>query len=154
MTPEIKPFTTVEALYDKRNEPTGEMIVDATVWALNNSSTRKAGEIANLVNADQRKLTHALELLVGVTLNEMINEWRMLQARDLCTTSDLPLTKVAHRCGFGSLKGLNGACVARWGVTPNIIRTGKVSPNGHYKLNQEPQKRKTMLDKAKELRRH
>ena len=154
MTLEIKPFTTVEALYDKRKEPTGEMIVDATVWALCNSSTRKAGEIALMVNADQRKLTHALELLVGVPLSEMINEWRMLQARDLCATSDLPLDKVAHQCGFGSLKGLGEACVTRWGVTPYVLRTGRIASNGRYKLNQEPQKRRAVLEKAKELREH
>lgn len=152
MITEIKPIATVEELYNRKGEPTGEMIVDATVWAIMHSHTREAQDIASMVNADQRKLTHAIELLVGESLKDFIDEWRMLQARDLCVNTELPLHKVASLCGFGCYKSLIFACKRRWKTTPFALRTGTLFRNGNYKLNQDSNTRKELLKQANELR--
>ena len=149
---EIQPIISVQELYDQQDRETGEIIIDATVWAITHSTTREAEQIALLTGADRRKLTMALELLVGLPLKDMIDEWRMLQARDLCLQSDLSLHEVATRCGFGSYKGFLQAVMRRWGTTPYAIRTGHVINNGNYLLNRTPNNRSRAVNNAKALR--
>lgn len=148
----ILPITTVEELYNSHDKETGEIIVDATVWAIAHSTTREAIEIANMVGAERRKLSSALELLVGMPLKEMIDEWRMLQARDLCLDESIKLEEVATQCGFASYKGFTQAVLRRWATTPYAIRTGRVKPNGNYRLNRIPNQRQKAEESAQKLR--
>lgn len=149
---EIHPITTVEELYNSHGKKTGEIIIDATVWAITHSRTREAEDIALMTGADRRKLTMALELLVGMSLKEMIDEWRMLQARDLCLDETIPLEEAAVRCGFSSYKGFTQAMQRRWNTTPYTIRTGRVIPNPNYQMNRNPHSRRKAVEMAKELR--
>ena len=149
---EIQPIISVQELYAQQERETGEIIIDATVWAITHSTTREAEQIALLTGADRKKLTVALELLVGMPLKDMIDEWRMLQARDLCLQSDLSLDEVATRCGFGSYKGFAQAVQRRWGTTPYAIRTGHVINNSNYQLNRTANNRSRAVRNAEALR--
>lgn len=148
----IQPITTIADLYKTHGEETGEIIVDATVYAIMHSTTREAGTIAEMVGADRRKLTMALELLVGIPLKDMIDEWRMLQARDLCLDESIALEDVPSKCGFASYKGFAQAVLKRWSTTPYTLRNGRVIPNGNYSMNRNPEQRRKVEDCAKELR--
>lgn len=152
MIQRIEQIATVEELYQHRYEKTGELIVDAVVCALNESSTRLAGDIAGLLGVQQRQLTHAMEMLVGLPLKDLVTEWRLLQARDLCLHSDTPLHDVAALCGYANYGSLIDACMRRFGTTPYALRNGELIRNTNYRINQSSKKRKQVLEIAAELR--
>lgn len=152
MIQRIEQIATVEELYQHRHEKTGELIVDAVVSALNASSTRLAGDIAGLLGVQQRQLTHAMEMLVGLPLKDLVSEWRLLQARDLCLHSDTPLHDVAALCGYANYGSLIDACMRRFGTTPYALRNGELIRNTNYRVNQSSKKRKQVLEIAAELR--
>ena len=61
----LKQFTNVEELYKNRKTPTGELIMDALIFALNNTRTIQANEIALFLDVNDRSLREAVNLLTG-----------------------------------------------------------------------------------------
>lgn len=135
---------SVEELY-KAQEPTGEIIIDAVVDAVRKTKTQKPGDIALLLDVDRRNLSIAFELLTGMTLNTLLQEWRMLQAHDLLDDKNLSVEEVANRCGFKQQKNLILAFRRRWGTTPYAYRTGKLLRNSNYVVNKDYRSRKKAL---------
>lgn len=135
---------TVEQLYNT-NEPTGEMIIDEVVDAVRKTQTQNASDIALLLDVDRRDLSIAFKLLTGIPLNQMVLEWRMLQARDLLDDKSLSVLEVAHRCGFKQQKNLILAFRRHWGTTPFAYRTGKLIRNSNYVVNKDSRSRKKAL---------
>lgn len=152
MIQKIEKIATIDNLYLHRNVKTGELIVDAVVSALNATQTRLAGDIAELVGVQQRQLTYAMEMLVGMSLKDFVTEWRLLQARDLCLQTDTPLHEVATLCGYANYGSLIDACMRRFETTPFAIRNGKLIHNTNYRINQNSNKRKQVLSIANEMR--
>ena len=83
-------------------EPFAEIIVDRVVWALRKSSAIESQEIALMLDVDQRYLSHALRLLTGMPLHQIVSEWRILQAQELISEGSLSLRQIARRCGWKS----------------------------------------------------
>ena len=92
--------TTREMYYS--TEPFAEIVVDRVVWALRKSSVIESQEIALMLDVDQRYLSHALRLLTGMPLHQIVSEWRMLQAQELISEGRLSLQQIARRCGWKS----------------------------------------------------
>ena len=90
--------TTREMYYS--TEPFAEIIVDKVVWALRKSSVIESQEIALMLDVDQRHLSHALRLLTGMPLHQIVSEWRILQAHDLMADGKMTLEQIARRCGW------------------------------------------------------
>ena len=78
----IQQFTNLEELYNRKGEPTGELIIDAVIDAIRNSKTHRSEDIALLLNVDQRALWFAVQLLTGMRLNDIVLHWRVLQAKE------------------------------------------------------------------------
>lgn len=91
----LKKFTDVEELYKNQQTPTGESIMDAVIWAIKNTKTTQSGDIAVLLDVDERQLRAAVKLLTGMNLKDIVCHWRVLQARDLWD---------AKRAGFKNYK--------------------------------------------------
>ena len=91
----IQRFTNVEELYKNRKNPTGELIMDAFIEAINCSKTVHPGDIALLMNVDERALRYAMQMLTGLTPKDILHHWRVLQAKDLWD---------AQRAGFKNYK--------------------------------------------------
>jgi AraC-like DNA-binding protein len=79
----IQQFTNLEELYNRKGEPTGELIIDAVIDAIRNSKTHRSEDIALLLNVEPRALTFAVQMLTGVRLKEFILHWRVLQAKEM-----------------------------------------------------------------------
>ena len=90
----LKQFTSVEELYQNRKTPTGELIMDAFIFALNNTMTIQANEISLFLNVNDRSLREAINLLTGMQVKDILQHWRVLQAKDLWD---------AHQAGFKSV---------------------------------------------------
>jgi len=129
-----KLVTTIAALY-ARQEPTGEVILDAVVPVLRRTNTQSVADVAAALDVEARHLSGAVQLLTGLPLKELILTWRALQARELLRDETLTLDEVAHRCGFVQKKNLIDFFARRYGMTPMVYRTGRVSRHSEYRVN-------------------
>lgn len=91
----IQQFTNVEELYKNRKTPTGELIMDAFIEALNNTRTIQASDIALFLGVNDRSLREAVNLLTGMQIKDIVQHWRLLQAKDLWEE---------QKAGFSSVK--------------------------------------------------
>jgi len=126
--------TKIDELY-ARQEPTGELILDAVVRVLRQSTTQSVTVVAKRLDVEARHLSGAVQILTGVPLKELILTWRALQARELIKETTLTLDEVAHRCGFVQKKNLIDFFSRRYGMTPMVYRTGRVSRHSEYRVN-------------------
>ena len=125
---------SMEELY-KRQEPTGEAIVDAVVEVLRKFRLIYPEDVALLLDVKVRDLRGAWLILTGMKLIDSITQWRVLQAQDLIRKSlgemgsdgrrAIDTTKllrdVARRCGWRSERVMShvferqlGCSVAVW----------------------------------------
>ena len=65
---------------DRSQRMTGSMIINAVVKILMETSTRRAEQVAALLEVDALELTHAVHLLTGLSLQEFILGYRNRQA--------------------------------------------------------------------------
>ena len=149
---EIKNVSTVEELYKSNGAPTGEMIVDAVVYYVRRTTTHSSADIALLLNVKRVWLSGAMQLLVGLPLQEFIFRWRLMQAIDQLDNPDLSVAEVAQRTGFRSENYLISVFRRRLGITPYAYRNGTVRHNGRYPFNQSARDRKALLEKAAKLK--
>jgi AraC-like DNA-binding protein len=147
MIDEIKTVSTVEELYKSNGAPTGEIIVDAVVDNVKRTTTHSSADIALLLKVKNLTwLSGAMQLLVGLPLQEFIFRWRLMQAIDLLDNPELSVAEVARRTGFSSENYLISVFRRRLGITPYAYR------NGRYPFNQSAHDRKMLLKKAAELK--
>ena len=93
MIDEIKTVSTVEELYKSNGAPTGEIIVDAVVDNVKRTTTHSSADIALLLKVKNLAwLSDAMQLLVGLPLQEFIFRWRLMQAIDLLDNPELELS--------------------------------------------------------------
>ena len=152
MIDQIKTVSTVEELYKSNGASTGEIIVDAVVDNVKRSTTHSSADIALLLKVKLVWLSGAMQLLVGLPLQEFIFRWRLMQAIDLLDNPELSVAEVAKRTGFRSENYLISVFRCRLGITPYAYRNGTVLRNGRYPFNQSAHDRKMLLKKAAELK--
>lgn len=146
------PVTNIRDLYMSET-PTGEIFLDALTECLRNTSTQSSSQVASYMGIDdERKLSNALQLLLGIGLKTAILEWRALQAKDMLDNPDLSLQEVANQCGFAQAKTLISFFSRCYGITPGVYRTGKMSVNSEYHINLTSNGRKAAQDILKNLR--
>lgn len=66
--------------------------------------------------------------LEGKTLRQAIEERRLEEARRLLRTTDLPITKIAHRCGFSGQNRLCHVFTEKHGTSPTHYRAQHRTP--------------------------
>ena len=69
--------------------------MDALIFALNNTRTIQANEIALFLDVNDRSLREAVNLLTGMQIKDIVQHWRLLQAKDLWEE---------QKAGFNSVK--------------------------------------------------
>ena len=77
-----KVIKTVEELYG-RKDGTGEVILDEMANCLRKTRIIAVADLAVLMDVDAHQLNQAVRLLTGMTTRDVINRWRLLQAREL-----------------------------------------------------------------------
>ena len=127
-----KVIKTVEELYG-RKDGTGEVILDEMAECLRKTRIIAVADLAVLMDVDAHQLNQAVRLLTGMTTRDIINRWRLLQARELLTASSDSTAKkgsrddrisllnaVARRCGWRSYRVLQKVA-HRYGVKLEIL---------------------------------
>jgi transcriptional regulator GlxA family with amidase domain len=69
-----------------------------------------------------RQLTRLFHQHLGEPPGAAVRRIRLEIAARMAATTDLPLSQVAHRTGFGSAETLRQAFVAKFGVNPQTFR--------------------------------
>lgn len=77
----------------------------------------------------ERHLTRLFVKHLGQTPGRYVRAARTEAAALLLVTTDLPLARVAGRCGFASAEALRQAFVQRYGVSPSHYRATQSSTN-------------------------
>ena len=129
MKPIIK---TIEELYSRR-EATGEVILDEMAECLRKTRIIAVADLAVLMDVDAHQLNQAVRLLTGMTTRDIINRWRLLQARELLAASSDSVARKgsrddrirllnahARRCGWRSYRVLLKVA-HRYGVKLEIL---------------------------------
>ncbi|WP_236808978.1 GlxA family transcriptional regulator [Amycolatopsis albispora] len=75
-----------------------------------------------------RQLTRLFDTHLGTTPGKHVRQVRTEAAAQLLSTTDLPLTAVARRCGFGSTESLRQAFVDHYDTPPSAYRRTHRSP--------------------------
>lgn len=79
--------------------------------------------LANLVGVSHRQLTRLFHDHLHEPPARAVRKIRLELAAKLASSTDLSMSQIAARCGFGSAESLRQAFGARYGVSPRTLRT-------------------------------
>lgn len=79
--------------------------------------------LARLARVSQRHLTRLFRAHLRQTPGRYVRKARVTAAAQLLTTTDLPVARVASRCGFASAEALRQAFTREYGIAPSQYRT-------------------------------
>ena len=95
-----------------------------------------AAALADRAGVSQRHLTRLFRAHLGRSPGEHVRRARTEAAAHLLATTDLPLPRVAARCGFGSTETLRTAFLRAYGTTPSEHRRAFVTSRRHQPRHQ------------------
>lgn len=78
--------------------------------------------LANLVGVSHRQLTRLFHDHLHESPARAVRKIRLELAAKLASSTDLSMSQIAARCGFGSAESLRQAFGARYGVSPRTLR--------------------------------
>ncbi|MBM7784942.1 GlxA family transcriptional regulator [Tenggerimyces flavus] len=96
----------------------------------NLSSDLSASTLAAQAGVSERHLVRLFVAHLGLTLGKYVRQARIEAAAQLLASSDLPVARVATRCGFGSAETMRQAFVDRFGIPPSRFRATQVGVAG------------------------
>jgi len=85
-------------------------------------------DVARAVSLTPEHLTTVVRRRTGRTVGAWITERRMAEARDLLLRTDLPVSHVAHRCGYPDAAYFARVFRRSHGVTPRAWRRSAAAP--------------------------
>lgn len=98
-----RPFVTIEHFYNYPAVSTGSSICDAVADALFNTRLLRVAEIAEYLEIDPRKLSNAMQIESGLTLQQIVQSYRLHQVQQyMIAHPDQSLELQAHAAGFSS----------------------------------------------------
>lgn len=85
----------------------------------------KVGDILRVVPLSRRELEDRCKALTGRTPHQFLLQYRLERAKQLLHETDLPLSFVAERAGFGHAEYLSEVFVRELGIRPGVFRKRK-----------------------------
>lgn len=126
----MTPIITVEALYTlARDRPIGIPILSDVVYHLKRSPGISSKALAKVLNVRHTALSNAVQLLTGVTLNELLKQWKLLHAQYLLRHTPLCYESVANLCGYRTVDGLSKFLERNLKCTAREYRENRVHGN-------------------------
>lgn len=117
-------FTIGELFTRYRQDKTGEVIIDRILELLHEDAGLWGKDIAEKLELPRRDLSAALRVLMGIGLDELVNEWHRLSALELVETTDLDYDEIARRCGYRRQDYLATMFEKEYGMTLYSYRRG------------------------------
>lgn len=79
-------------------------------------------ELAEAILMHRSSLSRKLGKLTGQSPSELIEEMRMTKARDLITSTDLPISQIIFEVGYTELSNFSRAFKRYFGEPPSNVR--------------------------------
>lgn len=98
-----------------------EDIIDDYI-ALHYAEDLRIGELAEQVGITSRHLARIMQRSYGCTFRQRLLEIRLYYAREYLTTTQLPISQIAIRCGFTAESAFSAAFRKNIGCTPTEYR--------------------------------
>ena len=95
--------------------PFGEVILDTVIDLIKKTNTHKTSDIALLMDVPDRDLRGAFSILTGMTLRDVLLEWRFRQANELILAGEMTKEQIARKCGWWTAASMNNAFENRCG---------------------------------------
>jgi len=86
------------------------------------ASNIEIADLAIAMGVSRSRARHVVKEMFGKNFSELVNERRLEQAKVLLLQSELPVTAIAERCGFGEPSNFFRFFKAREGITPRRFR--------------------------------
>lgn len=119
-----KKYTVIELYALTPDHPSGDHIIDAVALLLQRHPGLAPCAIANTLGVSRRDLSGAIRILMGITLEQLTNHWRMMTALELLRDSSIDFQTIALRCGYQHGKTLARALKRELHLTPFEYRNG------------------------------
>lgn len=103
-------------------KPTGSAILDSIVSVLHETRLREAKEFGHILQVDPALLRPAVKLLTGMTFAQFILSYRLQQAKEWLSCTNLSLTEISERCGFPSQQVFSQYFTQSFHVSPQKFR--------------------------------
>lgn len=81
--------------------------------------------LADALSYEYHYLSRVMKKNFQIPFRALLNQCRCDRAKELITSTDLPLSVIAEKCGFQSVRSFNRVFFEVTGATPTIIRKGK-----------------------------
>lgn len=128
-------------------EQCGEKILDAVVETLRSRTDLWAKEVASHLGVNKRALSCSLKILMGMTLDAMVKEWRLQQAYELVMSTELDYDEIAQKCGYAQPKTLVIAFEKKYHASLYELRHGH-HRNGIRLYRRQQERTKRMAEQA------
>jgi AraC family transcriptional activator of pyochelin receptor len=83
-------------------------------------------DIASACGINRAKLTRGFRLIFGCTIADALAENRLIGARGMIFSTDLPISAIGYRCGYLNNASFARAFSRRFGIAPSSLRAGGV----------------------------
>lgn len=127
-------YTISELFIRYRQKKTGEVVIDCIIELLNDKPGLWGKDIAERLGLRRRDLSSALRVVMGVGIDEFVNEWHKLSAMELLGTTELGYDEIALRCGYRRQDYLAEVFNKEYGMTLFSFRRG-FKRGEHLRLN-------------------
>ena len=127
-------YTISELFIRYRQKKTGEVVIDRIIELLNDKPGLWGKDIAERLGLRRRDLSSALRVVMGVGIDEFVNEWHKLSAMELLGTTELGYDEIALRCGYRRQDYLAEVFNKEYGMTLFSFRRG-FKRGEHLRLN-------------------
>ena len=126
---------------DDEQTYTSSRLVNAVANILCKTNTRETKDFAAYLQLDKRRLSVALEIETGMTLKELITQYRLTKIREyIAQNPELTFTEIATHFGF-SLHALWRFFQTHTGETPEGLKSEAPRVDNYHKMVQEISKR-------------
>ena len=120
----IKTYTFDELYAHGKGHPIGERILDVVLPLLHTHPGWRVKTLAKHLGVKPNGLTATIHLLTGMTMETLLNKWRMYKALELLKDTELTLEQVAEQSGYTHYKHLAKAMKRELRMTPYEYRHG------------------------------
>ncbi len=115
--------TLANALPSRQTDTGAADIVDRVMsYIATSSADVTMAAAAAMVGMSESKFSRYLTRTAGQTFSETVPKMRMAQACQLLSTTDLPVTGIAHRVGYRNLSNFNRQFQRSYQQTPTAYR--------------------------------
>ena len=87
-------------------------------------------QLAAVATLSEGHFSRAFKAITGESVWTYVQRRRAERARDMLETTDLPIARIAHACGFANQGHLTSYFRQHFGTTPGAVRRERQLPNG------------------------